>query len=344
MLEKIPIRRVMWKILFCALLVTPAYAQVFTEDVAKINYYLSEKQVEGYLEKPTSEGIPAHYLKSLVAYNYLDPLTNCEDDPAKYRPKNPRYEVLLISEDIPTQETTIVLAKYELQEEEHLLVTEAKKMMASQKDHPGIIEKIFAHETGKKIIHYVNPNTEVGFKSNLRGENSITVDMEKIKNDDDAINSNIKLDVVNRLDVKQVITSSTEIKGAIESAHSTGKRDLSSLDGMSFQLDKVKAEARLNQEITPSIKSYTEVSYTHSLTSDHTRTIAGINMTTPQQAQIIVFTGHSLRQNRGQAHKEEETEMGVEYKTKGGVKFFGRVRDSESGTAYETGVEVKLGK
>lgn len=59
----------MWKFFLSTLLITPVYAQVFTEDLAKINYYVSEKQVESYLEKPTSEGIPSHYLKSLVAYN-----------------------------------------------------------------------------------------------------------------------------------------------------------------------------------------------------------------------------------------------------------------------------------
>ena len=333
----------MWKIFLSAFFITPLYAQVFTEDLAKINYYLSEKEVEAQIDKPTPEGIPAHYLKSLVAQTYLDPLTNCEDDPSKYRPLKPRYEVLLISEDVPTQETTVVVAKYELQEEEHVLITEAKKMLESQKDHPGVIEKTFSHEAGKKIIHYVNPSTEIAFKSNLRGENNITVDMEKIK-DEDGVNTSIKLDVINRLDVRQALTNSTELKGALESGHTTGKRDLSSLDGMSFQLDKIKAEARINQEISHTVKGYTEVSYTQSLSKEQTRTIAGINITTPAQAQIIVFTGHSISQNRGFANKDEESEVGVEYKTKNGVKFFGRVRDSEAGTAYETGVEVPLGR
>lgn len=332
----------MWKFCLVILLIAPAYAQVFTEDLAKINHYLSEKELERFLEKPTPEGIPSHYLSSLVAREYLDPFTNCEDQPWNYRPQRYRYEVLLISEDVPTQETTVVLAKYELVEEEHAIVTEAKKIMESQKDHPGMIEKTFSHEESKKIIHYVNPNTEVVLKTNLRGENKLTIDMEKL-NDENGVNSNIKFDVVNRLDVKQVITDSTELKGSIEAGHTTGKRDLSSLDGMSFQLDQVKTEARLNQEITPRVKSYTEVSYTHGLASDQIRTIAGLDIKAPQNSHLIVFTGHSVRQNKDHSRRDEESEMGVEYRTKTGTKFFGRVRDSESGTTYEAGVEVKLG-
>lgn len=333
----------MWKLLLSLFLLSPVYAQVFTEDLEKINYYLSEKQIDQYISEPTTEGIPAHYLKSLVAAKYFDPITGCEEDFPKFHPKNPRYEVLLVSEDVAQQETTVVLAKYDMKEEEHVLVTEAKKVLESQKDHPGVIEKTFSQEKGKRIIHYVNPNTEIAFKSNLRGENRISVDLDKIKNDD-GLNSHLKLDVVNRLDVKQVITNSTELKGALESGHTTGRRDLSSLDGMNFQLDKVKAEARLSQEISPRVKSYTEVNYTQGITTEHTKTIAGLHITTPQNAQIIIFTSHSSRQNRGHTDKDEETEFGVEYKTKNGVKFFGRVRDSEAGTAYETGVEVKLGK
>lgn len=336
----------MWKALLGLLILSPAYSQVFTEDIAKLSHFLSENEVENFAKNPNSQGLPGTYLDSLVAHKYLDPMTNCEDDPGNYRPKKVRYEVLAITEDVPKEETTVVVAKYEIQEEEHVLIKEVKKMMESQASKPGRIEKSFSQDAGTNIIHYVNPTTEVKLNSEIRGENSLSVELPK-SDKPTQLDSSIKLDVVNRLDIKQVVTSDTEIKGSLQATYTTGTKSIKALDDTSFYLDKVEAKARIDQKLTGRTKSYTEVGITGNDFEKEVRVAAGLDITVPNNAEILVFTGYRSTQrelNRSLAGKAEEAEIGVQYKTKKGVKFFGRVRDgSETSPTYETGIEIPLG-
>ncbi|MCM2351659.1 MAG: hypothetical protein NDI69_16700 [Bacteriovoracaceae bacterium] len=338
----------MWKTLFGLLILSPAYSQVFTEDIAKISHFIGENEVENFAKNPNSQGLPGGYLGSLVSQKYLDPMTNCEEEAADYRPKKVRYEVLAITEDVPKAETTVVVAKYEIQEEEHVLVKEVKKMLQSQQSNPGRIEKSFSRDAGKKIIHYVNPNTEVKLNSEIKGKNSYSVDLQKADDKPSLVDSLLKVDVVNRLDIKQIVSSDTEIKGSLEATYTTGSKNIKALEDTSFYLDKVEAKARIDQQFGGRTKSYTEVGVTGNAFEKEVRVAAGLDITVPNNAQILVFTGYRSTQkelNRGMANKAEEAEIGVQYKTKKGVKFFGRVRDgSETTPTYETGVEIPLGK
>ncbi len=340
----------MWKALIFILFLTPVYAQVFTQDISKIAHHISENQLENFTQKPTAEGLPADYLKSMVSYKYLDPLTNCPDEESLYRPEKVRYEVLMISEDVPKAKTTVVVAKYKIHEEDHVIVQTAKKILESQASHPGKFKANFSQGAGKKIIHYVNPNTSVKLNSEVRGENAYSVDVEKMKSAPAPIDTTLKVDIVNRLDITQVISSDTEIKGSLEALHTTGTRDLKALDGVTFHLDKVKANARLDQKLSSNVKSFTEVKYSGNNFEQDVSVTAGLDIQAPNNAEILVFTGYTSRQQglktRSLASNQEEAEIGIKYKTKSGVKFFGRVRegDEKSGTTYETGLEVDFGK
>lgn len=332
----------MWKVLFFLFLYTPVYSQVFTEDIAQINHFLSENEVDNFAKKPTPEGLPGDYLSSLVAQKYLDPYLNCEDDPFKYRPEKVRYEVLAVTEELPSQETTVFVAKYQIEEEEHVLVKDLKKIIMEQPSDPGTIKKSFSQDAGKKIIHYVSPGTEIKLNSEVRGENSYKVNL-KGSDETAPIESSVKVDVVNRLDINQAITSDTQLKTSLEAKYTTGTRDIKALEDTTFFLDKIKAQARVDQKINHQTSGYTEVSFSGNDFEKDVRVVAGLDFKLPRNAEILVFTGHRNSQKH-LAGRQEEAEVGVQYKNKNGVKVFGRFREgSDNGKTYEAGVEIPLG-
>lgn len=125
----------MRKWLLTFLISAPVYAQVFTEDISKINHFVAEEQITSFMDNPTSDGIPVEYLQAISLPSYIDPETTCEEDPADFKPLDIRYQVLAVTEDVPTDpgvqpQTTIIVAKFH--EEESIISTKVKEFFISQ--------------------------------------------------------------------------------------------------------------------------------------------------------------------------------------------------------------------
>lgn len=342
----------MWKALIGVLFIAPAYSQVFTEDISKITHVIAEQEVEAFAKNPTKEGLPAEFLDSLVTEKYINPILNCEEDPKKYKPLNIRYEVLSISEDVPVfpnePKLNIVVARYKFREEETAVMKSIKDVLASQKETPGKISFKQGHGAGKQIFHYLAPSTTVQMNSKVNAENAIGMGLDQATGKATPIAATLQVDLVNRLDIKQVVTDDMELKGALESLHSTGTRNLDGLSGMKMNLNTVKAEARIDTKIQSNIKGYSEVNYSGNDLERNVRVHAGIDIRIPDQAaEIMVFSGYNTRYHGAKTQsfsdKDSETEFGVKYKNKNGVRVFGRVRKgSDDKSLYETGVEIDL--
>lgn len=159
-------------------------------------------------------------------------------------------------------------------------------------------------------------------------------------------NAQIQMDVSNRISINQQISRDTELKGSLESLHTTGTRAIDSLSGTKFELSTVRALARVDSAISRSVQGYTQVNYTANTYDKEVRAIAGLNIHASNNAEILIFTGYSDRHsslNRDLASREKE--FGVEYKKKG-VSIFGRFKegDAQNGRTFETGIKIDLNR
>ena len=341
----------MWKALISLLFIAPAYSQVFTEDISKISHVIAEQEVEAYAKNPTKDGLPAEYLQSLVSHKYIDPILNCDEDPKKYKPLNIRYEVLTISEDVPQApeepKINIVVAKYNFKEEDTAVMKTIKDVLAKQKDNPGQVQFKQGHGTGKQIFQYLAPSTQVQMNSKVQADNAIGVGIDPKTAKPTPVAATLQVDIINRLDIKQTVTDDLVIKGALESLHSTGARNLDALSGIKMNLNNVKAEARIDSKIQSNMKSYTEINYSGNDLEKNVGVRAGVDIRLPDNAEIMVFSGYSTRMHgfktQNMETKDRDTEFGVKYKSKNGVRIFGRFRKgANDGNFYETGVEMDL--
>lgn len=342
----------MWLPLIGLLFIAPAFSQVFTEDISKIKYVIAEQEVERYSKNPTGEGIPAEFLESLVAREYIDPIVNCEQDKYRYRPPRLRYEVIAITEDevkVPEEpKVNIIVAKYEFKEEENPLVTKLKSVLNDQANSPGTFQLKQAQGTGKKIVHYASEGTTIDLKSNVSAENAVSMSIDKTTAKPNPVGATLQVDLVNRLDIKQSITDDSDIRGAVESIHSTGAANLVNFSGMKMNLSTVKAEARLDTKIDSSTKTFAEINYSGNDIEKNVRVNTGFEFKAAGNAEILVFSGYNTKFNGYKsdsfADKKKELEFGVKYKNKNGVRIFSRIRNGseKNDTVYETGVEIDL--
>jgi hypothetical protein len=334
------------------LIAAPAFTQVFTEDIEKINHFIAEEEINRSLKKMPEDGIPAEYLRSLVYQRYLDPILNCDENTFSARPDNVRYEVIAVIEDLPevedkmVSEIKVLVAKYAAEEENPLLET-IKKIGETQKDNPGVINLKHNTKTGRRLLHYSNPNTSISFGSTVGTENKLELDVKDLKADTPSSAAKIKVDVINRVDIKQSVASDTSIKAGVEAIYSSGTQNLQTLTGVRMELTDIKADLRLDSEVDENTKAYTEIRYQENARYEDTRYLAGLTIKAPRDAQILVFTGHNTRKTFSGKHtlsRKTGKEIGVEYRNKKGVQFFGRIKEENDSneTIYETGVEVKF--
>lgn len=342
----------MWKALLGLLFIAPAYSQVFTEDISKINHFIAEEELERVFREEDAK-IEAVYFDSLMKHRYFDPLTGCEEDTSKYKPRHLRYEVIAVTEDLPLDPSTepkinMVVAKYKFEEEESPVMSSVKKLLANQADTPGKFELKQAQDTGTKIIHFSSPDTVIDVSSSVKAENALAVDIDHKTAKPSPLNATFQVDVLNRLDIKQILSKDTAVKATLQSSHSTGAASLSTLDKMRFNLSKVKAEARLDTNIQGNVKSFAEVNYTENGFEKNVRYNTGFDIKMPDNAEVLVFSGINIRHEGhngfGPSDKKKEVEFGFTYKSKNGVRFFSRVRNGaeKRDTMYETGLELEL--
>lgn len=340
----------MWRSLIALLFIAPAYAQVFTDDVSKIMHVIAEQEVEAYVKNPTKEGIPAEFLDSLVSRDYIEPAAaNCIEDKYKYKPLKLRYEVLAITEDeavVPAvPKINVFVAKYEFKEEENPLVSKLKSVMNDQASTPGTFQLKQAKGTGKKLVHFASSGTTIDLNSNVNAENAVSMSLDKATAKPTP-GATLQVDLVNRLDIKQVVTNDTNIKGAVESIHSTGAANLVNFSGMKMNLSTVKAEARVDTKVDTDTKSYAEVTYSGNDLERNVRINTGFEVKAAHNAEILVFSGVNTRFSGSDtfANKKQELEFGVKYKNKNGIRVFSRLRNGteKRDTTFETGIEIDL--
>ena len=342
----------MWKALFCLFLITPAYAQVFTEDIAKINHVLGEQAVDDFLKKPSSEGIPEEYLQSLMAQKYLSSSQTCLEDPHKYKPKNQRYKVIVVAEDNVKSTFVVAQHKNELAE---VLVNKAQTTLrdvASGGDKKFVAS--FAEGTNTDVIKYVAPETQIKVNSGVTAEASYAVELEKNPNELIEMGAGVEVDWINRVEMRQKLGTAV-LTSSIQASHTTDYVELSSNkkketeEKVKLNFDKVSAGARIDAPINENVKSFTQVEYLGKHEGQDAKLTTGINISAPDNAQVMIFTSYRARGNgyREAREKSDDAEVGFEYTNKNGVKLFGRVRDISSEDkepVYETGIELKLGK
>lgn len=67
-------------------------------DISKISYVLSENEVDSFVQNPEAEGLPGVHLQSLIPKESLDPSQTCPEEEEKQKPKDVRYEVIMVVE------------------------------------------------------------------------------------------------------------------------------------------------------------------------------------------------------------------------------------------------------
>ena len=339
----------MWLSLMALLFISPAYSQVFTEDISKITHVIAEQELQAYIKNPTKDGIPSEFLDSLVTREYINPAANCVEDKYKYKPEKLRYEVLAITEDeahLPAvPQINVFVAKYEFREEENPLISKLKNVMNDQASNPGTFQLKQAKGTGKKIVHFASSGTTIDVNSNVNAENAVTMSLDNTTAKPTP-GATLQVDLVNRLDIKQVVTNDTHIKGAVESIHSTGAANLVNFSGMKMNLNTVKAEARLDTKVDTGTKAYSEVTYSGNDLERNVRINTGFEVKAAGNAEILVFSGVNTKFTGSDsfANKKQELEFGVKYKNRNGIRIFSRIRNGSEkrDTTYETGIEIDL--
>lgn len=342
----------MWKAILCLILITPAYAQVFTEDIAKINHALGEKAVDDFLKQPSTEGLPEEYLQSLTAQKYLNSSQTCLEDPNNYKPKNQRYKVIVVTED--KSKSIFVLAKHKNELTEALVNKAKNSLRNGATGNEKKFTASFTEGTNTDVITYIAPETVIKVNSGVKAEASYAVELDKSPDELIEMGAGVEVDWINRIDMKKKIGSAV-LSSSVEAEHSTDYMEVSSTgnkgpeDDVKLHFHKVSAGARIDAPLSQNVKSFTKVEYLGNFEGQDTKLTTGLNITAPDNAEIMIFTSYNARGSGFKLTKEksDDAEIGFEYTNKNGVKVFGRVRDISSEykePVYETGIELKLGK
>jgi len=351
------------KWLFFFLIISNAYSQVFTEDIAKISHVLSEEEVDRFVLKPGSgaAGIDGIHFESLAVKPSMNPDNNCEENPQKSKPLNLRYEVIAVTQEKPADpklppQTAVIVAKYE--EEENPIVSDLKNLIASQvqKGASGGAMGKFSlkqnRDAGKTVILYASPGTNIDINSSVKAEGTMNLDVNPLLGSSNTssklVTPTIQMDVVNRLSVNQEIAKGYGLKTSLETLHTTGVRGLDSLQGTKFNLSTFRAQTRLDAQIDRNTKTYTEVNYTTNTFDKEVRAVAGFDIKGPNNAQILVFTGYTNKHSslaRDPAGYGPSKELGIEYKPKRGVSIYSKFKDGtdRKDKSIETGISIQLG-
>lgn len=347
----------MRKWLLSFLLTTPLYAQVFTEDIAKINHFMAEEELERFMKTPGALNVTGNYLMSL-----RNPLTDeavelCAKNPADYKPLNIRYELVAIVEDevnppVLKEErvTTVFVAR--ISEPANEIIGKVKgileeQAMSSQNGTPGKFRLNKSEDLSKSVVLYTGPDTNVDVNSSVSAAGTYNLDLNTFRSTPLSSNIDVQMDVKNRMSLSSKIDSGTNLQGSIESTHSTGQRSLASLDGTKFELSSISAQARLDSQLNRHAKAYSEINYNSTPFGREVRAIAGFNVTVPKNAELMVFTGRfTTTRNQDFRRPANAAELGFEYKSKKGVTIFSRIGtgSDKKDRKVETGLKIDLNR
>ena len=338
----------MIQFLIWPLFISLTYAQVFTEDISKINHFLAEAQLDLAAQTPKEDSIPAHYFKSLVPNVYYDPITNCEIDPIKFLPTEARYQLLLISEGLSQDpnldsEIKIVLAKIKSQNDESTIKA-LKDVLKTNDENPGVFNLKYSNDAKANIIHYVAPETSITMQSKLELVSAASVNLSEKKEATNPFDMTVQMGVVNRLDFQQNLTSSTSLKAALEATYSNHGKILDSSENLKLETRSFSSSARIDSKIDHHVQGFSEINVARGPIDQTTRISSGINIQIPNNAEILIFTGRRGHKNLHQANlaSEESKEIGIEYRKENDFKIYTRFREGEEGNVIETGVEMRM--
>lgn len=346
----------MRKLLVTLLLTSPVYAQVFTEDIAKINHYMAEEELEKFIAD-SSSGLPGEYLSSLSNPVSDEAVDLCVKSSADYKPLNIRYELIAVTQnEIAAKEekeekriTTVFVAKiYEPSNEITNTIKTAltQQALASQNDTAGKFKLSKSEDVSKNIVLYTGPGTSFDVTSKVSAAGTYNLDVTKLSSSSNVgSNAVLQMDVVNRMSVKQSMGDGTGLKGSLESSHTTGQRSLNSLDGTKFELSNISAQARIDSKLSRETNAYSEINYSNGAGGKEVRAIAGFDIRVPDNAELLVFTGFSTSRSQAFRRPANESEVGFEYKKKG-VSVYGKVKNGSErkDTKFETGIKINLGR
>lgn len=352
----------MFKVLSFFLLISSAYSQVFTEDISKINHAIAEGQVEE-VTKFDNKVIDGAILRSLGAENYINPETNCDDDWSKYKPLNIRYELVAVTQEEPKKpdlqpQTTVIIAKFE--EREHPLIADIKSMIERQVQTGnsggtmGRFQLKQNKDAGKTVVIYSGPGTSINVNSTLKAQGVMNIDVNPLFGNTDPstrlMTPTIQMDVVNKLSINQELGSGASLKTSLESLHTTGVRGLESLDGTKFNLSTVRAQTRIDAQLDRNVQTYSEVNFTTNTVDREIRAVAGFDISAPDNAQILVFTGYTNKSSdlagRNPASTGISKEVGFEYRPSKRTTIYTRFSDGmdRRDRKIETGIKIQLGR
>lgn len=345
------------------LIISNAYSQVFTEDIAKISHFLSEEEVNHFVLQPgSSSGLDGSHLRALTVTPSMNKDNNCEEEPTKSKPLNLRYEVIAVTEEKPKDptlqpQTTVIVAKFE--ERENPIVSDIKNLIASQVKNGssgGAIGKFQLkqnRDAGKTVVLYTAPGTVIDINSSVKAEGAMNLDVNPLfgsaNSSTQVVTPTIQMDVVNKLSVNQEIAKGYGLQTTLETLHTTGVRGLDALEGTKFNLSTFRARTRLDAQISRNTQTYTEVNYSTNTMDKEVRAVAGFDIKAPNNAQILVFTGYTNKHStigRDPAGYGTSKELGVEYKPKRGVSIYSKFKDGTErrDKSIETGIRIQLGR
>jgi hypothetical protein len=88
----------MFKIFLFTLFLHTSVSAETLDDISKIGYVLSENEVDSFVKEPEVEGLPGVHLQSLIPKESLDSTQTCPEEEEKQKPKDVRYEVIMVVE------------------------------------------------------------------------------------------------------------------------------------------------------------------------------------------------------------------------------------------------------
>ena len=319
-----------------------------TSDIEKLQRAISSSVIEQASESPKAKPVEGAFLAGLMQTDF--DLKDCPGSTVKVEGAN-TYKVIAVTETVPhdpslQSQKIVVVAKYTDAQHAFLMGT-LSSAIYQQKDTLGKVRLSGSQGTGKQIVHYVSEGTVINVNTTVRAAPGLAVDVSKNRTEAQGpVDATMQVDFVNRLDVQQNIAEGTTIKGSVESAQSTGTRSIAALTGINFQSQTVRAEARVDSQVKGNVKTYAGVNYVQNETTSELNRTAGLDITVPNNATILVFTGFTERSLENDRNRYHGRQFGLEYKNKKGVKFFGKVRESNDGTGriIESGLTVPLSK
>lgn len=220
----------------------------------------------------------------------------------------------------------------------------------------------------RNIFHYINPKTEVRFDSGVRTLGMYTLNPRPSEDTVPRVDMSGALEVVNSLTASygKHNPNGIQLLGRIEVEHSAGPKNWGNTTGAisymnpadvgtvlknsRFHLNQVNADLTAEKKISGNMTAISNVHYQGSNIGQSVSALAGLNITVPQGAELLVFVSHSDSLFKGYETKHsllaspQGTSLGAMYRTRSGIEVGTAVRNISGETSIEGRMKIPLGK